>query len=267
MIADRDLSVLEKALSIVEAASSRGVVLRLLGALAVFVKIRDCSECVEAMRTLGRLGTGSLFTDIDLAGYSKHRKNIRRLFEEELRYKPDFYVNRLFGDRRLIFQDPRDGVKIDVFLDKLEFSHDVVLRDRLEIDYPTIPLDDLVMEKLQIHEINRKDLVDLSAIFTKYDICEKDSRDCINGKRIAEILADDWGFWYDATTNLGKLERFVNGSRDAGIIAKSLAETIIGRVSKLKTMIENEPKTKNWIKRSKIGISKPWYRVVEEITR
>ncbi|MEB3860411.1 MAG: hypothetical protein LRS43_04295 [Desulfurococcales archaeon] len=267
MISGRDLSMVEKAVGIVEKASSKGVTLRLLGALAVFVRVRDCSECLEAMVSLERLGTGSLFTDIDLAGYSKQRKHIRRFFEEELGFEPDFYVNRLFGDRRLIFQDPRDGVKVDVFLDKLEFSHDVVLKGRLEMDYPTIALDDLILEKLQIHEINWKDLVDLAVLFARYDVCREPSRDCINGKRIASILADDWGFWYDAMSNLERLERLLEKSVASGRVSGSLASRVSDRVARLKTMISEEPKTKKWVKRSKIGTSKPWYRRVEEVSR
>ena len=267
MIGGRDALIARKAVEIVDKASSKGVVLRILGALAVFLKISDCKECIEAVRALGRLEGGSLFTDIDLAGYSKQRKQIRRLFEEELGYEPDFYVNRLFGDRRLIFQDPRDHVKVDVFLDKLEFSHDVVLKGRLELDYPTITLEDLVLEKLQIHEINRKDLVDLAAIFAKYDVCTSSTATCLDGKRIAGVLADDWGFWYDATTNLRRVENLVKSSAAAGKMPQSMATRIAERIGKLKALIDEEPKTKKWLKRAKVGTSKPWYRQVEEVSR
>ncbi|MCE4613536.1 MAG: hypothetical protein F7C07_06875 [Desulfurococcales archaeon] len=267
MISERDSLIAERAIEIVERASSEGVILRILGALAVFLKIRDCEECIEAVRALGRLGSGLLFTDIDLAGYSKQRKQIRRFFEERLGYEPDFYVNRLFGDKRLIFQDPRDKVKVDVFLDKLEFSHDVVLKGRLELDYPTIPLEDLVLEKLQIHEINRKDLVDLAVLFARYDVCEAESPYCINGKRIAVVLADDWGFWYDATTNLNRLENLVRASTGTGKIPQAMANIIAERIQKLKALIEEEPKSKKWLKRAKVGTAKPWYRQVEEVTR
>jgi hypothetical protein len=266
-ISGRDEAIVGRALGIVEEASSQGLVLRMLGALAVFVRVRDCSECVGLVKSLGRLGSGSLFTYVDLAGYSKQRRHIRRLFEEKLGYEPDFYVNRLFGDRRLIFQDPGSGLKVDVFLDKLEFSHDVVLKGRLELDYPTIPLDDLVLEKLQIHEINRKDLVDLIALFARYDVCAHESRECINGKRIAGILANDWGFWYDATANLRRVEALLRESAASGKIPGDLAARVSSRVSKLVAMIDEEPKTKRWLKRSKIGTSKPWYRQVEEVTR
>ena len=37
--------------------------------------------------------------------------------------------------------------------------HDIPFKDRLEIDYPTIPLAELLLEKMQIVQINEKDLI------------------------------------------------------------------------------------------------------------
>jgi len=40
---------------------------------------------------------------------------------------------------------------------------------------------------------------------------------------------------------------------------------VLQNIEKIKIAIENTEKTKNWIKRSKIGTSKPWYREVEDL--
>ena len=41
---------------------------------------------------------------------------------------------------------------------------------------------------------------------------------------------------------------------------------ILQNIEKLKLAIESSEKTKNWVKRAKIGTSKPWYREVEDLS-
>ena len=261
------MKVLEMGPWIVDKADERGVVLRLLGALAVYLHCRDDPETLEAIERMGRLEDGKTFTDIDLIGYSKQRKQIIELMRE-LEFQEDRMINALFGHKRLIYA--KDGVKVDIFFDKLEFSHDVEFgkkpgEGRLELDYPTISLTDLVLEKLQIHEINKKDIVDLIAIFMSHRISREAGREVVDGAYIARVLAEDWGFWYDATQNLGKVKRFAEKFSSEGAITGEQASRVIERVDELLRMIEEEPKSKAWVKRSKKGTSKPWYREVGEL--
>ena len=55
--------------------------------------------------------------------------------------------------------------------------------------------------------------------------------------------------------------------KDEGKIREDEAELVIKRVDALLKSIDDEPKSKKWIKRSKIGTSKIWYRPVEEVLR
>jgi len=267
MLSEKDRAMALRAVEIISHATRRGVILRAIGALGVFLSVRDCDRCLRLMSSLGRLGASeNIFSDIDLAGYSRHRGEIRKMFERELGYRPDFYVNRLFGDRRLIFYSG-EGFKVEIFLDRLEFSHDIDLRGRLELSPLALAPEDLVLSKLQIHEINRKDLIDLASILLKYDICDKGGGGCIDGKRIASILADDWGFWYDATRNLNLLRSLIEAELGSGRVERGDADKILGSLRALMEMIDREPKSSSWLKRSRVGTSKPWYRVVEEIER
>ncbi len=262
----------KESMSIVEKADKKGIVLRILGACAIYIHSLHEPNSISIYTRLGRLAGHQLFTDLDLVGYSKQRKHIVKFFEEELKFKYDPLVKALFANRRLIYYHPLDLYHIDVFFDKLEFSHDVVFGDkpgkgRLELDYPTIALEDLVLEKLQITKINQKDLVDLAVLLHGHDVCRAGEKECVDGGHIATILSDDWGFWYDATTNLGRLLNFVNSKVNEGKLSSSEKEAIESRVNKLLSMINEKPKTKNWVKRSIVGVSKPWYREVEEVVR
>lgn len=264
---------ISEAICIVEKANERKIILRILGACAVYIHSRHTPHSLNIYDRIKRFGEGKpLFTDLDLIAYSKQRKDVMKFFEEELKFNYDKLMRAIFMHKRLIYFHPKGYYNVDVFFDKLEFSHDIVFgskpgEGRLELDYPTISLADLVLEKVQIHNINLKDIVDLIVLLYNHEICEKHTRECIDGGYIAKILADDWGFWYDASLNLNKVKSFAEKFHDENKLTDDEYNVVASRVDKLLKIIDEEPKTKKWKKRAEIGTSKPWYREVEELIR
>ena len=264
---------IEDSLQLLKAATEKGIVLRIMGALAIRLHSDHSEECKDIFTRLNRLGEGrSAYTDLDLAAYSKQNKMIKEFMEKDRGYEPRRMLNACFGDRRMAFSNTRKGYGIDIFFDKLEFSHDVYWgkdagKDRLELDCPTLNLSDLVLEKIQIHQINFKDIVDLNVLFMFHDVHDTVEEEHINGKYVARILSDDWGFWYDATNNLKKAMDAAKKFLEEGRITQMDFENVQERIQKLLGYIDSEPKTKNWNKRAEKGIRRPWYREVEEIYR
>ncbi|MEM2384552.1 MAG: hypothetical protein QXX99_04375 [Candidatus Bathyarchaeia archaeon] len=262
----------EESVSIIDKAAGQNIVLRILGALAVYMHCKHNEDAINIYKRIKRLGEDKpIFTDLDLVAYGKQRKHVIHFFERTLYFKPNLIINALFGSNRLIYYHPIGYFKVDIFFDKLEFSHDVRFgegpgRGRLELDYPTISLADLALEKLQIHQINLKDIIDLMVLFMAHDVGTSKDREFIDGSYIANILADDWGFWYDATRNLNTVKSFAKKFYLEGKLTSEEQNIMMNRIDKLLKIIEEEPKTKNWLKRAKVGTSKPWYREVEEIT-
>ncbi|MFP3191043.1 MAG: hypothetical protein RXR31_06915 [Thermoproteota archaeon] len=265
--------LIKDAITIVEKAQSENITLRILGALGIYLQAKKAG-CEEFTKSLKRLGEDARFlTDIDLIGYKKQMKKIVELLE-----KTGFIVDRMvltyFGDKRIIAYHPTEKYHIDVFLSKLEFSHIVECGDepgkgRLELDYPTCTTTDLVLEKLQIHEINEKDLKDLITLFYCFPLSEtgEETVGKINCKYIATTLSDDWGFWYDAMENLKKTISLAEYLVRIGTLSEDQFNTVKNKITRLIEIIENTPKTSKWLKRSKIGTKKPWYNKVEELTR
>jgi hypothetical protein len=252
---------------IVQEAEKEGLYLRILGALAIHL---HCPGYEELHYKLERLGPGkNAFTDIDYMAYKKQSGKIRDFFEKTMGYKADPHVLYFTGGNRLIYYDPDDTYYVDVFFDKLDFSHPVDFgklgKGRLELDSPTITLADLVLEKTQIHEINEKDIKDLVLLFVAHDNGTTEGTDAINGKYVAEVLANDWGFWYDATSNLDKVKGFVPQYKSAGLLTDAQASDVISNIDELLGMIDDEPKTKSWNKRAKKGTTKQWWQAVEEV--
>ncbi|WP_455284117.1 hypothetical protein, partial [[Eubacterium] cellulosolvens] len=85
-----DNALMNEALAIVERAEKEGIVLRILGALAIRLHSEEYSTLHKG---LNRIGTGQVsFTDVDLVGYSSQKGKIRRLMEQSL----GFLISRQF---------------------------------------------------------------------------------------------------------------------------------------------------------------------------
>jgi len=261
---------IEDASKIVNEAQKRGIILRLIGAVAIRIHSMDFADLHIRFARLGE-GNNS-FSDLDFVGYGKQRKQIELFFEKVINFVPDRYINTYFGYKRLIFYHPQGYYHSDVFFDKLEFSHDIFFgkapgKGRLELDNPTIPLPELVLEKLQIHDINEKDIKDLIVLLRAHEIGETDEKEVINAKYIAKVLADDWGFWYDAKSNLEKIKTFAEKYLKQGKLKQDDYDDVIRKVDTLLDYIDKEKKTKRWMKRAKTGTKKIWWRPVEEVVR
>ncbi|MGB9832558.1 MAG: hypothetical protein ACPLPP_03490 [Caldisericum exile] len=257
---------------IIEKAKENNVVLRVLGALAVYMHTED-PYIRNFFYALERLGAGKpLFTDLDTVAYSRQQPLVKKFFENTLKFKPNIYVNTLFAYKRNIFEHPEGLFAVDVFYDRLEFSHNVEFgnapgRGRLEIDFPTISLTDIVLEKLQIHKINKKDIVDLIILFLQHNVEEEQKEQTIDASYIGKVLSDDWGFYYDANANLDKVIEFSKAFQNEGKITKNDFDNINSKIKILREVIEKTPKTRNFQNRAKKGTSIPWYRDVEEVER
>ncbi|MDQ3947142.1 MAG: hypothetical protein M3357_18680 [Actinomycetota bacterium] len=233
------------------AGREAGVTLRLLGALAFR---RRCPRYQHLQDRLGRA-----FTDIDFAGYGREVPDIRSVMSG-LGYREDPGVYVESEGSRLIFEHPDTGLHADVFLDKLEFCHTISWDGRLEVDEETIPLAELVLEKMQIVEINEKDVIDTIMLLLEHPLADHD-REAINIGYVAHLCARDWGLWRTLTMNLGKVRQLAEGYE----LEDGEKATVGARVGEGLQRIEREPKSRKWKLRAVIGDRKKWYRDVGEL--
>lgn len=242
----------KKGIEIVESAKKRNIELRLLGCVAVKLhcpKLRRFHE-----ETMDRHAT-----DLDYIAFSKDRSKIKGLLEE-LGY--DIMKTTVPMERRDIFKD-KEELKVDVFFDKLEMCHAIDFKNRLLLDYPTISLADLILEKTQIVKINEKDIKDMIILMYEHEVGNSEN-DTINGKYIAELLAKDWGFYYTVTTNLKLIkDQFLEKWKN--ILSTEIRESVANKINMLLSNIENEPKSTGWKIRASVGTKKKWYKDVEEV--
>lgn len=259
MTATNSNYLIELGIQTVQKATEEGVVLRLMGSVAFRAHTLTLTDLHGRLARMS--ASGEELSDLDYVSYHKCRDEVEELLGK-LGYKPDraAQIFPWFGAERPVYLVPQGKLKADIFFDRLEMCHVIDFENRLEVDDLTIPLAELLLEKMQIVQINEKDLKDSAALLVDHDIGSTD-KEIINGNHIARILADDWGFWYTATTNLRKLKNYLPKMaltpEEQGIV-----ET---RIEKLLQDIEDEPKTAAWRKRAEVGTKKIWYRHVDEI--
>ncbi len=231
-------------------ALKSGLPARVLGGLAIWLRCPSVRS--------GPFARG--YNDMDFAVASRGSAAFKEFLAAE-GYVPDRFFNGLHGESRLYFAAPDGRWSIDVVIDELTMSHRLDLRGQLDGPSPTVPLADLLLSKLQVWEINRKDLGDTLCVLADHRLGPDDSDpETISLQRITAVLGADWGFCHTAERNLGK-------------IAELWAETplpasacdVSEQVEALRRAIDQAPKTRGWRMRSRIGERVRWYETPEEV--
>jgi hypothetical protein len=138
--------------------------------------------------------------------------------------------------------------------------HEIPLGDRLTLEPRTVPLAELMLTKLQIIELNEKDVRDTVLLLAGHDVDERDG-DAVNAARIAELCGDDWGLWRTITGNLEDCRTRVEAYDVDGGTRTAVTE----RIGQILERIEAEPKSRGWKRRAKVGERKRWYDLPEEV--
>jgi hypothetical protein len=230
------------------------ITMRLIGALAFRT---HCPQYGYLQDELGRK-----FTDFDFASYPRFSKGIKHVLTE-LGYQEDKQVTQLFGERRMLFHDPAFDRHIDIFFNSLDFCHPLSFVGRLEAEELTLPLAELLLEKMQIVQINEKDQIDSLMLLREHPIGDTD-KETINSTIIARTLANDWGFWRTVTGNLKLLEEAL---LRYGSLTEEDHQVVRARIHELQERIDNTPKSIRWKARARVGEKVKWYKDVEELQR
>jgi hypothetical protein len=241
-------SPIDEAKRIIEVAQQRKVMLRLFGGVSFYFR------CPSAKHRILQRN----YVDIDFMAHSKQSREIKQLFAE-LGYTPRERFNAMQGFKRLIFNDIAHQRRVDIFLDVFEMSHKFNFKDRLEIDQYTISLADMLATKLQIVEINEKDIKDILSLLIDHNLGSDDSPEVVNGEYLAKLCADDWGVYKTFSINID----LVLSTIDHYGLEEDQRRLVVERATKLKQMIEDAPKSIKWKVRAKVGEKVRWYELPE----
>ena len=229
-------------------AAAQGLPLRLMGGLGVWLRSSSVRAAPYARD----------YADLDFAAGSGARSAVKAFFERQ-GYVPEKLFNALHGAQRLNYAAPDGRWTIDVIFDELAMSHRLDLRGRFGSAEPTISLADLLLTKLQIWEINRKDLGDVVCLLADHSLGESEA-ETIDLRRLRAVLGSDWGLCHTVERNLAKVaelwgEQPVPGARF----------DVEAQVGALRVAIAAAPKSLAWKARARVGERVRWYETPEEV--
>jgi hypothetical protein len=237
---------------ILEASDKAGILLRVIGSLAFQM---HCPKFGHLQAAMGRA-----YTDIDFGAYAKQTKQIQALMAG-LGYVDNREVFIASEGERSIFDKPGTGLHVDVFYEKLDFCHPIFWKDRLEVDNPTIPLTELLLEKMQIVQINEKDVIDTIMLLLEHPLGDID-KETINIKLAADLCAKEWGLWRTTTMNLDKVKQLAQHYSQLDDEQKLHVTTQVDRIL---SRLNDEPKPLAWRIRARVGDRVKWYKDVDEV--
>jgi hypothetical protein len=229
-------------------ASEAGVPLRLLGGVAIRLRAPELPA-----------GLDRAYKDLDFAVTKKGANGADQILQEA-GYQPHVAFNAMHSRERGLYLDEGHDRQVDLFVHLFRMCHEITLGDRLEIESSTVPLAELLLTKLQIIEVNEKDIRDTVLLLHGHEVAGHDD-DAVNGAHIATLCATDWGLWRTITANL---ERCRAHAEDYELQEEERAR-VVARLDELLERVEAEPKSRRWKLRAKIGERKRWYELPEEV--
>jgi len=241
-------SVVAEAERLLEAAQSQRTTLALLGGVAVRLHAPEVPAALERE-----------YKDLDFAVPKGGGKAAGQMLRDA-GYQPEVAFNAMNGKERMLFHDPEHGRQVDVFVGSFRMCHEIPFAGRLAPGEPTVPLAELVLTKLQIIELNEKDVRDTVLIFHGHEVADHDG-DAVNAARIAELCAADWGLWRTITGNLDRCREHL----DDYALPEPERARVRERLSAVLERIEAQPKSRAWKLRARLGERKRWYDLPEEV--
>lgn len=241
--------IVEEAQRILAEAAMRSLPVRLLGGLAIRLH-----SSTEPHPRLARD-----LKDIDLVTVREKARDVMALITE-IGYTPNASFNTLNSGRRALFYDLTHERQLDLFVGSFEMCHKIPITSRLEADSLTVPLAELLLTKLQIIQLNDKDLRDIASLMIDHQIADHDD-DAINAAYIARLCSDDWGLWRTCRQNIEfartGVERFKLEVAELALVEQ--------RLGTLWRWIDAEPKSRRWKLRDRVGDRMRWYEEPEEV--
>ena len=245
----------DEASSIAAEVAAAGLPARLLGGVAFWLRCPSVRSGPFARD----------YADLDFAVSKPASQRFRAILEGR-GYLPDKFFNGLHGATRLYYGAPDGQWSVDIVIDELTMSHRLDLRGQLDGPGPTLTPADLLLTKLQVWQINRKDLGDAACLLADHGLAAGPSpgstagADEISLARVAAVLGTDWGFCHTAERNLGKVAELAATEPVPGA-----GHDVAAQAGAIQAAIESAPKSRSWRLRSRIGERVKWYETPEEV--
>lgn len=229
------------AVQIMRDGESHGIRLRALGGIAVRLL---CKDVIKQNPQLDRK-----CADIDLAGLARDTRQIGAVLARQ-GFQPNKEFNFVNESRRLMFSN--GNLKVDVLLDEFRMNHAWPIQKRLFPGSITLPFEDLVLSKLQVVHLTKKDYLDLLSLGLS------DLTETVNICYLIRTSTCSWGFTH---TVIHTSERVVRQSVQT---LGNNAQRVTAFYGRVLQEIKLAHKGFSWHLRSLLKERLRWYDPAEE---
>jgi hypothetical protein len=175
-----------------------------------------------------------------------------------LGYEADEMFNALNGQTRLYFDDIRNHRHADVFIDAIRMCHVIEFKPRIKLLPETLTPTDLLLSKLQIVELNRKDVVDIFALLHDQRL-DRGSPDALDLGYLQAVWGNDWPLWRTCQLTLDKIKQAA-----PEVLIGPAQVRVLESARRLDEILETGPKSLRWRLRARVGERVRWYELPEE---
>lgn len=225
-----------------------GLLIRVSGGLAVH------HWCPSSSREPYRRS----YADLDLVVSRRVKASSVDGFMSDLGYIPDREFNALHGQRQLYYDDPANARHVDVFVECLAMCHVIRLGPRLELTDVAVSPSDLLLTKLQIVELNQKDINDVLVLLCDRQLVSRPTE--LDPVYLGKLWGSDWPLWRTCRGSLARVAQDVGGITDP-----EERDRVVRAIEDVNRLLQNCPKTAKWKVRSIVGDRVRWYDLPEEI--
>jgi hypothetical protein len=241
---------LETAEKVLEQPLARELRMKALGGIGCWLHVRDHGPDAAPFRRD--------YGDVDLVVPKSAGKHVGEVMRAA-GLMPVESFNANTGANRRMFVSAGSSVQVDVFIGSFVMCHALPLDDRAFAaeHHPALGVTELLLTKLQVVQLSDKDANDASSLLAFHEIGT--GLEQIDGDRVAELLASDWGLWRTVTANLN---RIAERTRQQSTLARG--DVVVARVGQLSCEIDQTKKSLKWRTRAKVGDRVQWYAEPEE---
>jgi hypothetical protein len=243
-----DSNIRIEAARLLDAARDQHAILRLIGGLAI------SWICPSA----GRPPLARDYVDLDFATTAKDGAALDALMKAH-GYEPDEMFNTVHGASRLYYHDRSNDRHVDVFVDVMQMCHRLRFSERIELMKSTLTPSDLLLTKLQIVQINHKDVLDLMALLYDQQLVDG-APDALDPTFLGTLWGRDWPLWRTSQLTLAKVRTEIDE-----ILPEGMRQMVKERIAQLEEVLVTGNKSLAWRLRARIGDRLRWYELPEEI--
>ena len=246
-----DNEIVNKAIRLCEALKSTGVEFRLFGSCAIRLRCKTSTGILDRLNRHPK--------DIDGVVLLAGRNRLRAMLLDS-GWEDDIQLMAQTDGQQMRFLHAQDRIVLDVSVDALRYCQTLDVRGRFGLDWPTLPLADLLLSKLQIHELATNDVVDILALVSAFEASELD--DCSpHLSRVVSIASHSWR-WYKSLTH--SLSAAADAITSAQFRLNHDERSLIGsRIQMIQRTLITAPRTMSWQLRAMFGNVVPWYDQVD----